>query len=315
MEKIRVGVVGVGHLGNYHLQKYLKLPQCLVSGVADLCEERARTAASSCGCPAFADHRELLGKVDAVSIAVPTREHFRIARDFLARGVHVLVEKPITTALAEADELVSLASDRGVVFQVGMIERFNPAVRALAGLGIHPLFIEAHRLHSFMERGTDIDVILDLMIHELDIILTFVKAPIRTVEAVGVAVLSDKYDIANARLSFENGCIANVTASRLSGKRMQKIRFFEPGGYHSVDYQARELVSLKMITNSEGRKELTDNRREVEKYDPLEAEIRSFLEAVSGGTEPLVSGRAGRDALELALRISAEMKTIPKVSS
>ncbi len=313
MEKIRIGVVGTGHLGNYHLQKYRKMAGCEIVGVADVVEERARKAAGAYKCPAYLDHRSLIGGVDAVSIAVPTRDHYPVARDFLAAGVDVLLEKPVTATLEEADDLIKIADERRLIFQVGFVERFNPAVTALRGLNIRPLFIEAHRLHPFFERGTDVDVILDLMIHDLDIILDFVQSPVKNVDAAGVSVLSDKIDISNARITFESGCVANVTASRITAKTLQKIRFFEASGYHSIDYGKRELLSLGKKNRSDGRFEIMENKLKVRKLDPLEEEIRSFLDAVARRTTPLVSGKDSRASLELGLAIIERMKTAQSI--
>ncbi|MBN2256070.1 MAG: Gfo/Idh/MocA family oxidoreductase, partial [Deltaproteobacteria bacterium] len=224
-EPIKVGVVGIGHLGTYHLQKYEKMSECTIVGVSDTVKERAERVADTYGCVAFDDHRRLIEMVDAVSIAVPTVNHYNVAKDFLAAGVDVLLEKPIAVTLEEADGLISCAEETGTIFQIGFIERFNPAIAALKKVMDEPLFIEAHRLHPFFTRGTDVDVILDLMIHDLDIILSFVNYPLKNVEAVGVSVLSESVDISNARITFSNGCVANVTASRVTGKVMQKIRF------------------------------------------------------------------------------------------
>ncbi|MHB9097461.1 MAG: Gfo/Idh/MocA family protein [Syntrophales bacterium] len=304
MKETRIGVVGIGHLGGYHLQKYQRMPDCRIVGVADAVEERARKAAESTGCEVVEDYRKLAGMVDAVSIAVPTGAHFEVASVFLKAGVDVLLEKPITVTLAEADELIALADRNGLIFQIGFVERFNPAVAALHRVMGRPLFIESHRLHPFFERGTDVDVILDLMVHDLDIILHFVRSPVETVDAVGVSVLSDKVDIANARLIFASGCVANITASRVTGKTMQKIRFFGIEGYHAVDYQKRELVSLGRRNGADGQVTITENPVEITMQDPLEAEIRAFICAVQDRTPPPVSGRDGRDALELALRIN-----------
>ena len=226
---IRVGVVGIGHLGGYHLQKYAKIDHCSIVAVSDSQIERAQKAADLYACKAFTDHRQMIGLVDAVSIAVPTGYHHAVAKDFLAAGIDVLIEKPLCATLEEADELLALAEKNNLIFQVGFVERFNPAVMALEQVITRPVFIEVHRLHPFFERGTDVDVILDLMIHDLDIILKFVHSPLTNVEAVGVPVLSDKIDISNVRLTFACGCIANITASRISAKTMQKLRFFRTG--------------------------------------------------------------------------------------
>jgi len=308
-KKIRIGVIGIGHLGGYHLQKYAKIDACAIAAVSDTQIEKARKAAALYACPAFEDHRQMLGRVDAVSIAVPTGDHHIVARDFLAAGVDVLIEKPLCATLEEADELLALAKKSKLILQVGFIERFNPAIIALAQVITRPAFIEVHRLHPFFERGTDVDVILDLMIHDLDIILKFVNAPLVNVEAVGVPILSDKIDISNVRLSFATGCIANITASRISAKTMQKIRFFGPEGYHSVDFQKREILSFNKIINGEGKQQITQNNIEVGSHDPLEEEIRSFVKSLATRSEPLVSGEDGRRSLALALEILHKMKT------
>lgn len=308
-KKIKIGVVGIGHLGNYHLQKYSKLENCEIVAVADTIIEQARKAADIYKCAAYSDHREMIGKVDAVSIAVPTGEHYRVARDFLAAGIDVLIEKPICSTLEEADELIKLARDKNLILQVGFVERFNPAIMALEKVIEKPMFIESHRLHPFFERGTDVDVILDLMIHDLDIILKFVDSPLASVEAVGVPVLSSKIDISNVRLSFATGCVANITASRISVKTMQKIRFFGIEGYHSVDCQKREILSLGKRKNEAGKIEIYQNNIEVGSHDPLEEEIRSYIDAVTSRTRPLISGEDARKSLDLAINIIRKMKT------
>ncbi|HPK54534.1 MAG TPA: Gfo/Idh/MocA family oxidoreductase [Smithellaceae bacterium] len=308
-KKIKIGVVGIGHLGNYHLQKYAQLENCEIVAIADTLMEKTRKAADIYHCASFSDHRNLIGQVDAVSIAVPTGEHYHVAKDFLTAGVDVLIEKPICTTLAEADELIELAGKKNLILQVGFVERFNPAIMALEKVIEKPMFIESHRLHPFFERGTDVDVILDLMIHDLDIIMKFVDSPLASVEAVGIPVLSSKIDISNVRLSFATGCVANVTASRISAKTMQKIRFFGIEGYHSVDCQKREILSLGKRKNSAGQIEIYQNNVEVGSHDPLEEEIRSFLTAVINRSRPLVSGEDARKSLALAIDIIRKMKT------
>jgi predicted dehydrogenase len=303
MQKIKVGVVGIGHLGKYHLQKYQKLEHCEIVAAADVIAENAENAAGLYACRAMTDYRAMIGAVDAVSIAVPTRCHHEVAKAFLEAGVHVLLEKPITETLEQADELVALADRNGLVLQIGFVERFNPAVVALGKVIQKPLFIEAHRLHPFYERGTDVDVILDLMVHDLDIILHFVNSPLLDVDAVGTAVLTDKVDITNARLRFASGCVANITASRISMKTMQKIRFFGLEGYHAVDCSKRDLLSLSRQTAPGGKIEIVQNHVEIIQKDPLEEEIRAFTEAVLKKTPPPVSGREGRNVLAVALRI------------
>jgi predicted dehydrogenase len=307
MHKINVGVVGIGHLGKYHLQKYSKLENCTIVAASDVFEERAASAAGLYSCRAMTDYRAMIGAVDAVSIAVPTRCHYEVARAFLEAGVHVLLEKPITETLEQADELVALADRNGLVLQIGFVERFNPAVVALGKVIGKPLFIEAHRLHPFYERGTDVDVILDLMVHDLDIILHFVKSPIQDIDASGTAVLTDKVDITNARLRFANGCVANITASRISMKTMQKIRFFGVEGYHAVDCSKRDLLSLRRQVGPEGQVDIVQNHVEIIQKDPLEEEIRAFVAAVTNRTEPPVTGREGREVLAVALRILEEI--------
>ena len=309
MKKIKVGVVGIGHLGNYHLQKYKLLPNVEIVGVVDALHERSQKAAVLYGCKAFTDHRDLIGKIDAVSITVPTQFHHSIAKDFLAAGIDALLEKPMTVTLEEADDLIDTAREKDVIFQIGFVERFNPAVTALGQVIENPMFIESHRLHPFIERGTDVDVVLDLMIHDLDIILHFVKSPVKNVEAVGVSVLSDKVDISNVRMVFENGCVANITASRITLKNLQKIRFFALEGYHSVDFEKRELVSLSKTQGADGKIRIGYNDVEVIPCDPLEEEIRAFIRSVETRTPPLVSGQEGRKSLELAVNIVRKMKT------
>ncbi len=307
--QIRVGVVGIGHLGNYHLQKYQKIENVKIVGVADVDRSKADKAAATFGCTVFCDHRELVEHVDAVSITVPTQAHHAVARDFLAAGKDVLMEKPFTATLEEADDLIALAAARDLVLQVGFIERFNPAIVALDKVIRQPLFIESHRLHPFVERGTDVDVVLDLMIHDLDLILHYVRSPLINVEAVGVSVLSDKVDIANVRLTFENGCVANITASRVTLKHMQKLRFFGLEGYHSIDFSKREVVSLARKEKDGGKMDIGLNDVRVRQHDPLEEEIRAFVDSVDRRTEPRVSGLEARKSLELALLINEKMKT------
>lgn len=305
---IRIGVVGIGHLGNYHLQKYSKLPGNKIVGVADADFEKAQKAAAVFGCEAFRDHRDLIGKIDAASIAVPTRSHYEVARDFLKSGIDVLLEKPIAATMREANHLAALARAKNLILQIGFVERFNPAIVALGKVIQTPLFVETHRLHPFFNRGTDVDVVLDLMIHDLDIILKFVNSPVKTVDAVGISVLSEEIDISNARIAFKNGCVANITASRVTGKKMQKIRFFGLEGYHSVDYEKRELVSLSRQKDGEGKVGIGENKIEIIMQDPLEAEVAAFLNSVATRTPPAASGEDGCRSLELALRIIEKMK-------
>ncbi len=307
METTRIGVIGMGKMGKYHLQKYQQIDECAVVGIADVDEACVNGAAEGYSCATHTDHRDLIGKVDAVSIAVPTSDHYRTAKDFLANGIHVLLEKPIAATLAEADEMLRLSEEHGAIFQIGFIERFNPAITALAQFLEKPLFVESHRLHPFFNRGTDVDVVLDLMIHDLDIILHFVNSPLSQVDATGISVLSEEIDIANARITFENGCVANVTASRVTSKVMQKMRFFSEQGYNSVDFAKRELTSLHRRFDGQGKPVISQNPVSIERRDPLEAEIRSFVQAVRTRQQPVVTGKDGRASLALSLEIIDRM--------
>ncbi|MGC8733229.1 MAG: Gfo/Idh/MocA family protein, partial [Halothiobacillaceae bacterium] len=243
MSKLQCAVIGTGYLGKFHADKYALLPECELVAVVDANPKTAASLAAKHGCRGLTDYRELLGKVDAVSIAVPTSLHFEVARDFLAAGIHVLVEKPITTTVEQADELIRLAREKNRVLMVGHLERFNPAILALDGVLDQPRFIESTRLAPFKPRATDVSVVLDLMIHDIDIILDIVDSPITHVEASGACVLTNDTDIANARLTFANGCVANVTASRISLKSERKMRLFQKDAYLSVDFQNRVLAT------------------------------------------------------------------------
>jgi predicted dehydrogenase len=245
MSRLRAGVIGVGYLGRFHAQKYAALENVDLVGVADVSRERAEKVAAEVGTTAFTNYGELLAQVDLVSIVVPTQHHFPVAKECLEAGCHILLEKPVTQTVAEADELIRMAADRHLVFQVGHLERFNPAILALRGVLKNPLFIESHRLAPFKTRGTDVNVVLDLMIHDIDIILNMVPSTVKVVNSVGVPVLSNEVDIANARLQFENGCVANVTASRASREAMRKIRIFQSDAYISIDYQERKIAIFR----------------------------------------------------------------------
>ncbi len=308
-EALRTAVIGVGYLGTFHAEKYARLKEAHLVGVVDIEGKRAQALASRLGCAAYTDHRHLLGAVDAVSIVTPTPEHFTIARDFIEAGVHVLVEKPLTQSLEEAEELVRLSETKGVVLQVGHLERFNPAFKAVEPHIVHPLFLEAHRLALFNERGLEVDVILDLMIHDLDIVLHLVRSPVETFSASGVPVLTSLPDIANVRLEFRNGAVANLTASRISMKNMRRLRIFQENRYLVADYGNRRAFSFlkEAVADEEGYPEISTEELEVENRDPLEEEIRSFLEAVKSGTPPLVDGRQGLEAVRLALVISQQI--------
>jgi len=242
MKPLRIGVVGVGHLGQFHAEKYARMEGVELVGIADIIADRAHDVANRLGTKAFTDYKDLIEKVDAASIVVPTDLHFPASHDFLEARVDLLIEKPITETLDDADTLIQLADSKGLIIQVGHLERFNPAILALSEVIDRPLFIESDRLSGFGERGTEVDVVLDLMIHDIDIILSLVKSPIKSIHAVGVPVVTPRVDIANARLIFENGCVANVTASRISMKSMRKIRFFQKDTYVSVDYASHDVT-------------------------------------------------------------------------
>lgn len=309
-DRLRAAVVGVGHLGRHHARILSTLEGVELVAVVDTNSERAAAASAATGAAALADFREVLdGKVDAVSIAVPTEVHRDIALPFLERGVATLVEKPIARSLTEADELVAAARASGAVLAVGQTERYNPAVAAVLPLVTSPRFIEVHRLGAFPDRSLDIDVVFDLMIHDLDIILALVQSEVHSIEAVGVPVLTSKYDIANARLRFVSGCIANVTASRISKERVRKIRFFQPDAYISIDYAAQEVEGWRLVRRDGGRPSIEGGSLPVERDEPLRREIADFIRAVRSKTSPLVDGAAGRRALELATRVAEKMES------
>lgn len=310
--KIRVGVIGVGHVGQHHARIYRELPGVELAGIADIDPARLQEVKRVAEAPVFQDYRELFGHVDGVSLAVPTHLHAQIARECLDRGVDVLVEKPMTQTLEEAEELTDLAKQRGRILQVGHVERFNGAVRALHRIVKTPGFIECHRLSPFPQRGTDVDVILDLMIHDIDIILSLVKSPVSQVNAVGVPVLTDRVDISNARLEFASGCVANVTASRVSIERLRKIRIFQPDTYISLDYASQEITLFRRLPPDLASQppQLPRIVREevvVEKEEPLRLQLMSFLSSIRERTRPEVSGEEAVEALRVASQILAKM--------
>lgn len=312
MDTIRTAVVGVGYLGAFHADKYAVLPASRLVAVVDIDPARARAEGERLGVPGLVNYRALAGKVDAVSVVVPTASHFEVADFFLRRGVHVLVEKPITAVVSEAERLISLARDSGCLLQVGHLERFNPAVQAARERLRAPLFIEVHRLAPFKPRGTDVNVVMDLMIHDIDIILGIVNAPIIHMSTTGVPVLTDSEDIANVRLEFANGCVANVTASRVSNRTERKMRIFEPDAYYSIDFQEKTVAIYRRGPgNREAQSEEADidvERLSFGESDVLRVQLQSFLEAVHTGRAPVASGEDGLRALEVALRISAGLR-------
>lgn len=302
----RCAVIGVGYLGRFHAQKYAALANAELVGVADADPARAAQVAAEVGCKPFTAFEDLLGRVDAVSIAVPTLQHHQVAKAFLSRGIHVLMEKPITATLEEARELNAIAKANGALLQVGHLERFSPGLMAAAKRCTQPLFIESTRLAPFKLRGSDVNVVLDLMIHDVDIILDLVRSPVKSIAASGARVLSKDIDIANARLEFANGCVANVTSSRVSRKTERKMRIFQSGAYLSIDFQTRGL-SVYRLGDAEqmpGVPEIVGEETLFDESDPLKAEIVAFLDSIQNGTPVVVTGEDGERALEAAFRIT-----------
>jgi predicted dehydrogenase len=295
---VKVAVIGVGHLGKQHARLYAELGH--LAGVVDILGPRAQEVGDQYNTTSYTDYRELFGEVDAVSIAVPTVNHAEIGIDFMEHGIDVLIEKPIASTLEQAKALIDAANRNKRVLQVGHVERFNPVVMAAREAATKPQFFEIHRLAAFSPRSLDIDVVLDLMIHDIDIVLSLVPAPVREVRAVGIPVLSSKADIANARVEFEDGCVANFTASRVSFEKTRKLRFFQPHDYISVDYasQTGTMVSLRM-----GR--VIERKLEPSNQEPLKLELISFAESVEKRGTPAVTGDDGLRALELAMRINS----------
>ncbi|HEY8554213.1 MAG TPA: Gfo/Idh/MocA family oxidoreductase [Burkholderiales bacterium] len=304
-ERLRVGVVGVGYLGRFHARIYADMPDVELVGVADIDEARAREIAEQYNCAAYTRAEDLLGRVDAVSIVVPTIHHAAVTRPFLEHKVHTLLEKPIAPTLAEAEELVALAERAGVVFQVGHLERFNAGVMELAERVRDPRFLEVHRLGTFVDRATDVDVVTDLMIHDIDIVLSLVRSEIRHIAADGIPVITDQVDIANARIEFENGAVANVTASRVSNKKLRRIRIFARERYYGLDYIGQTLEIVRPVPDENGGKwpKIVTEMLEITPRPPLDSELAHFVQSVRNGTRPLVDGRAGLEALRVALLV------------
>ncbi len=306
MSKIKTAVIGVGYLGKFHADKYAALPNCELVAVVDANAETANAIASKHGVQALTDYTSLLGKVDAVSIAAPTTLHHKIARDFLTHDCHVLIEKPITVTVAEADELLALAKSKNLLIQVGHLERFNAAILDLEQVLEKPMFIESHRLAPFNPRATDVNVVLDLMIHDIDIILNVVRSEVKSIAASGTPVLTSSTDIANARLEFENGCVANVTASRVSMKTERKMRLFQPDSCITIDFHNR---AMKVYSKGDqemfpGIPEIEISESVYENNDALNVEIVAFLDSIQNGTPVVVTGEDGRRALATAMEIS-----------
>lgn len=316
---IAIGVVGVGHLGSLHAKMLAALPEITLAGVTDKDSAKAAALAVAHHTEAYPSLDALLDRVDAVTIAAPTSAHHALALHALQRGKHVFVEKPVTETVAQAQELCTAAAAKNLVLQVGHVERFNPAILALEDYTIQPMFIESHRLAQFNPRGTDVAVVLDLMIHDIDLILSFVHSPVRQVDASGVAVVSDNVDIANARLQFENGCVANVTASRISQRKLRKMRLFQQNGYIAIDFSQGIAEVFRLVGDNEGevegtlmlgelgsgrhRRKIVYEQPEVKEVNALQYELESFARCIRRGERPVVSGEDGQRALEVANRI------------
>lgn len=305
MPSFRAAVIGAGYLGRFHAQKYAALPQVELVGVVDPDPKAGEAVARETGCRAYANYRELLGKVDAVSVVTPTPLHHRVSMDFLESGAHVLVEKPITSTVEEARELVAAASRFGRILQVGHLERFNPAILAVESMLDRPRFVESNRLAPFKPRGTDVSVVLDLMIHDIDLIQNIVGSPVSSIDAVGASVFTDEIDIANARIRFENGCVADATASRISMKSERKLRVFQADAYFSIDLQQKVLTHVRKGAGAmqAGVPQVEINEQSFDPGDALRDEIVSFLECIETGRRPVVSGEDGLRALETATKI------------
>jgi predicted dehydrogenase len=309
MDKIRAAVIGVGYLGRFHAQKYAQIPECELVAVVDGREDARHAVAAELGTRPLADYRELLGKVDAVSVVTPTPAHFEIADAFLRAGAHVLVEKPITETPEQARELIARASSEKRILQVGHLERFNAAVLAAEPHLHAPRFMECVRLAPYKERGTDVNVVLDLMIHDIDLVQSLAGSELVSIDAIGTPVFSGEIDIANARLRFANGCVANTTASRVSLKTERKLRVFEDAAYISLDLQQKILTLIRRREGVPQPGQLPVNIEEanLEQGDALKAEIISFLDCIRNNKRPIVSGEDGLRALETAIRITEQV--------
>ncbi len=307
-KKIKTAVVGTGHLGRHHARIYSELKNSQLVGVCDTNPKAGKKVATGAGCDYYSDFKDLIGIAEAVSVATPTETHFEVASGLLANGIHVLVEKPITNSPRNASELIRIAEKNSCILQVGHIERFNSAVRKAAEYINDPRFIEVNRISKFPQRSLDIGVVLDLMIHDIDIILSFVDSPVKKIESVGAPVFSGKEDIANCRLLFENGCVANITASRISYKSERKFRVFEKDRYISLDYEKQDFVVYKKKRKEiKSPKDVERIKPSFKKKEPLKEELESFLQSIQTKTPPTVSGTHGLSALRLALKITEKI--------
>jgi predicted dehydrogenase len=307
-DRLKVGVIGVGYLGRFHARNYARLPDCELVGVADIDAARAHAVAAEVGCAAFTDPTALLDKVQAVSVVVPTTVHLEVARPYLTRGIHMLLEKPVAADLATAEEIVRLAEASGAILQIGHLERFNAGVMALAQRIENPRYIEAQRMGGFVDRATDVDVVSDLMIHDIDIVLALVHAEIAEIRAIGTPVLTPHVDIASARLAFTDGTVANVVASRVSDRKTRRIRVFQPRCYMSLDFvdQTLDLAAPEEVAGA-ARPEIRRTRVSLAAVKPLDEEIEAFVYCVRRGLAPLVDGRTGLKALAVALAVREHM--------
>ena len=318
MSALKIGVVGVGHLGSAHARNYKQISGIELVGIHDVIESLAEERSRELGCVHFVELEELLDRVEAVSIVVPTKFHYDIGMKALERGLHILIEKPITRNLEEADELIACAAGKGVLLQVGHIERFNPVVERGNAVIENPLFLECHRLSPFRPRGTDVDVILDLMIHDIDLVLKFVKSDVLTIEALGIPVITDKIDISNARITFANHAVANITASRISKEVVRKMRIFQRDAYIALDFHKR-VIEVIRLNNGIDRERLSAagleeffvvDRSVLDEEESLKNELISFVESVRTGREPEATGEDGRKALQVAIKILDAIKGV-----
>lgn len=299
---VRVGVLGVGYLGSIHARIYSNMADVELVGVVDVNLEQAEEVAEACNCSAFVNAADLLGKVDAVSVVVPTSHHLQTAAPFIEAGVHILMEKPIAPSYEQSLQLVEMAERAGIVFQVGHLERFNAGVMELASRVKDPRFIEVHRVGPFVARATDVDVVTDLMIHDIDIVMSLVKSPLRNISANGIPIITNHADIANARLEFENGAVANVTASRVSREPLRRIRVFEYKHYYNLNYVTQQIDIAVAEPPQAGDvwAQIVADKIDVEPVKPLDAELRAFIDTIRNGGTPLVTGRVGLEAVRVA---------------
>lgn len=326
--KLKIAVIGAGHLGKEHARIYSEIPEVNLVGIVDINKDTGEAVARRCNTKYYSSFEEILNKVNAASVVVPTRFHYEITRELLKNGIHVLVEKPMTGTVSEAEDLIKLSKETSTILQPGYIERFNPAIEAIQKLDVSLKFIECHRLSPFTFRSADIGVVLDLMIHDIDIILYLSKSKVKKIDAVGVSVISDKEDIANARIQFENGCVANITASRVSFEPMRKIRLFSENSYISLDYHKQEAIIYKKSPELTPKSIITENtdvstikdlknfvfgdllkieRIKMNNQEPLRKELESFISCVNNGKQPVVSGEDGINAIKAATIIKEEI--------